>query len=133
MLRNRRFPWFVVIALALGYAAPALESFPPRAEAQIVGGDAITVARASDGATIAWAARSGDGTKEFWAYVQGEFVFASSSHTSQNPWTLSGIYDSGLPTGTFDAFRTEVLSRAAAQGETIIFHNMTVTQSVTEN
>ncbi len=133
MSARSRFPWIVVLALASTTMWGTLVTSPPVTAAAQVGGGTGIALRSSNGTTIAWAARCGDGTKEFWAYVQGEFEFASSSHTASNPWTLDGVYDSGLPTGCFDVFRTEVLSRPAAQGKTIIFHNMTVAESVTAN
>jgi hypothetical protein len=121
---------------ALGIGTMIGASIAPNtsdAQAQMGTGTGTLMQRSSDGATIGWAARSSDGTKEFWAYVEGEFEFASTSHTASNPWNLRGVYDANLPTGGFEAFRTEVLSRAAAQDKTIIFHNMTVTESITEN
>lgn len=134
MLGHRSLSCIIILLVATAGIGGASSGAPaPTAHAQLGGGNSVVITRVSDGATVAWSARSGDGTREFWAYVQGEFEFASSSHTAANPWRLHGVYDSSIPTGGFEAFRTEVLSRAAAQNKTIIFHNMTVAESVTQN
>lgn len=133
MATSNRIPWLVVLALASTTIAGAfVRSESPSAVAQVGEGIGFNC-RSADGATVAWAARSGDGTQEYWAYIQGEFEFASRRHTAANPWALGGIYDSAVPTDSFEAFRTEVLSRSAAQGKTIIFHNMTVAETITHN
>lgn len=129
------FPWALTVAMGAIWFA-GLSSAPAQVQpafGQLVRNTAFSLNRTSDGAVVGWCARSSDGTHEYWAYVDGQFVWAGSEHTAANPWTLNGVYDANLPTGGFEAFRTEVLSRAAAEDETIIFHNMTVTESITEN
>ena len=124
-----------ILAFALG-SAPRLS--PPStgpggsAWAQLRGG-IYRIRNPETNAVAGWVFSSTDRTREYWAYIEGTYTWATSDNTSSNPWTLKAEYIGAPSYSTFVEFRDAVLAESAAQGKTITFQNHTVFETVTDN
>lgn len=76
---------------------------------------------------------NGDRSVEYWAYVEGEYVWADSSNGVNNRWRLDAEYIGATSYASFQAFKDAVCALPIYEGQTITFQSHGVTEDVVEN
>ena len=82
---------------------------------------------------VGWVRVSGDHSAEWWAYVEGAYVWADSTNIPISPWHLESRYMGVGSWATYATWKSDVLQRSAAGGHTITFQNHAVTEESVNN
>ena len=123
-----------VCAASLLIALAAIDAVvrADRAVAQLNAGEyGLYQPGASD--PVGWVRVNGDRSVEWWAYVDDAYSWADSTNTVASPWHLEARYVGPGNFATYPMWKSDVLQRPAAQGETIVFQNHSVEEEAVEN
>lgn len=118
MLRSRRsmVPLCIVLA-SMPVASALLPGSRASAIAQVDAGEYSLLQTG----TVGWVRVSSDRTVEWWAYIDGAYEWADPGSTGQNRWRLDAEYIGDGDFVSYAAWKTDVLERPEALGQTIVF------------
>jgi|SRR5882724_7055192 len=77
---------------------------------------------------VGWVRVNGDRSEEWWAYVEGAYVWADSANNPASPWHLEARYVGVGSWATYAVWKNDVLQRESALGHTITFQSHAVTE-----
>jgi len=65
--------------------------------------------RQAQGGVVGWAVCTGDHTREYWAYLDPAYSFATSANTPANPWFSRRRVHGNGDYSSYDAWKSSVL------------------------
>jgi hypothetical protein len=127
----KRLRRVVLSGLLVGASLLAALGLSPaeRADAQLMPGEYCLY---QDG-LVGWVCVTADRSEEWWAYLEGSYVWGNPTHTALDPWELSAAFR-GAPTfGGYAAWKASVLQRPESAGRTVVFQRHLVTEESVQN